>query len=72
MVADSRYLVHSIKDGLLESVAESTDGLDGASNPHPNFFVFQGLIIGDIIWQLAGGDTWEGGRERRKREHIIY
>lgn len=50
MVVNSRYLVHRVEDGLLEAVTESTDYLDGASDPHPHLFMLQGLVIGHIIW----------------------
>lgn len=84
MVVNSRYLVHGVKDGLLEAVAESTDYLDGASDPHPHLFMLQGLVIGHIIWQLSGGihvrkegrkgirREGEEGRERRGSRSYLH
>jgi len=79
MIVNSRYLVYRVKDGLLEAVAESTDYLDGASNPHPHLFMLQGLVIGHIIWKLAGGNTCEegstqgrGGKEKETRGSRSY
>ena len=46
----SRYLIQRVKDGLLEAVTEGAEVLDGVANSHPHFLMFQGLVIGHIIW----------------------
>ena len=49
-VMHSRYLIQRVKDRLLEAVTEGAEVLDGVSNSHPHFLMFQGLVIGHIIW----------------------
>ena len=56
---DSRDLVYRVEDGLLEAVAESTDGLNGLANLHSHLLVVQSLVVGDIVRQFPVGGRGE-------------